>query len=124
MFSRATNILKNYSQYYWNIRTKKWYKVMLFTSYTHNILDTLFMRMQYSSFINNTSIYSSIRIKQPPLSTHNIIKFVDITRSYFPIIDKNMITSEFTIVFPNKTIRYIEYITKNTSTFTQIIEQI
>ncbi len=34
-----------------------------------------------------------------------------------------MITSEFTIVFPDKTIRYIEYITKYKSTFTQVIEQ-
>jgi hypothetical protein len=92
--------------------------------FIHELLNKLFERIQYSTFNNNGIYYSSIRIYKSKLNQqYNIIKFVDISRTYFPLLD-NVITSEVTIVFPQKTIRHIEYMADFTSTFIHHIENL
>lgn len=100
------------------------YKVRLYTSKEHSILNELFERISYTTFSNSSFVYSSIRIYQSPLSIYNLTNFIDITRTYFPTIDDTIIQSEISIVFPMKTLRVIEQIFDTHSKFSQMIEVI
>lgn len=124
MFFRLKDFNHYNTKYFVNNKTGKLKKVILYTSEIHSIVNELFERISYSTFITNNISQSSIRILQSPLTLYNTNNFIDITKTIYTLMDDKYVNSEISIIFPKKTVKTMENIFDTYSTFSHTIETI
>lgn len=124
MFFRLKDFNHYNTNYFVNNKTGKLQKVILYTSDIHSIVNELFERISYSTFITNNISQSSIRILQSPLTLYNTNNFIDITKTIYTLMDDKYVNSEISIIFPKKTVKTMENIFDTYSTFSHTIETI
>ena len=124
MFFRLKDFNPYNTNYFVNNKTGKLQKVILYTSEIHSIVNELFERISYSTFISNNISQSSIRILQSPLTLYNTNNFIDITKTIYTLMNDKYVNSEISIVFPKKTVKTMENIYDTYSTFSHTIDTI
>ena len=124
MFFRLKDFNHYNTNYFVNNKTGKLQKVILYTSDIHSIVNELFERISYSTFITNNISQSSIRILQSPLTLYNTNNFIDITKTIYTLMNDKYVNSEISIIFPKKTVKTMENIFDTYSTFSHTIETI
>jgi hypothetical protein len=102
-------------------KTRKYCNVIFYTSKLHMVLEQLLSRTRYSSFYNSNQTYiCSIRVHKHKYNSNDLYNndFIDIIKSYYPMITNDDRKTEIIIVSPIKVIRYTEITTDTFHRFT------